>query len=293
MDASGKVISGQVCLGSTQYLNEATKRLLAHCRDGVVFLMFDGNMWNGGCWNPDHGHPVPYTLEDHVHANVELARRIHEKFPRVLIEMHDMVAGGTTIRYTPVYYRYGLPGSYDENWGLELMWDPMADIRSGRARALYYYNLACNVPMYLHIDLRDDNEHCLVLWWYASTCRHLGIGGTHSNPRVAQAQKEAMVTYRRLERFFKEGRFYGIREEIHIHALPDETACVVNLFNLSDQWKDVGGAITFGEMGLDPDRFYVRPKRGWFNPSDGTLYVGHHMAPWSAELVEVRSVPTG
>ena len=54
--------------------------------------------------------------------------------PSVLIEMHDMLAGGSTERMTPVYYKYGLPGSYDENWGFELMWDPMADIRSGRAR---------------------------------------------------------------------------------------------------------------------------------------------------------------
>ena len=62
---------------------------------------------------------------------------------------HDMVAGGSVLRYTPVYYKYGLPGSYDENWGFELMWQPMEDTLSGRARSLYYNNLACNVPLYL------------------------------------------------------------------------------------------------------------------------------------------------
>ena len=198
MDSDGNLMERSICLGSKQYIDEAAKRLLAHCADDVVFLMFDGNWWNGGCWNPNHGHPVPYTMEDHIRANVELAERVHAKHPDVLIEMHDMIAGGSVQRYTPVYYKYGLPGSYDENWGFELMWQPMEDIRSGRARSLYYYNLGCNVPVYLHVDLRDDNEHCLVLWWYASTCRHLGIGGTHASGTVVQAQKQAMKQYRRL-----------------------------------------------------------------------------------------------
>ncbi|MBI4530230.1 MAG: hypothetical protein HY709_01810, partial [Candidatus Latescibacteria bacterium] len=52
-----------------------------------------------------------------------------------------MIAGGSGHHYTPVYYKYSLPGSYDEKWGFELMWQPMEDIRSGRARSLYYYNL--------------------------------------------------------------------------------------------------------------------------------------------------------
>ena len=56
----------QICLGSKQYLATADERLLANCADGVVFLMFDGNWWNGGCDNPNHGHPVPYCKEDHI-----------------------------------------------------------------------------------------------------------------------------------------------------------------------------------------------------------------------------------
>lgn len=285
MDKEGNIIEGAVCLGSKQYLDEAAKRLLAHCADGVVFLMFDGNGWNGGCWNPNHGHPVPYTMEDHIRANLELARRIHEKYPDVLIEMHDMIDG-----QRPIYYKYGLPGSYDENWGFELMWNPMADIRSGRARGLYYYNMGCNVPIYLHVDLRDDNEHCLVLWWYASTCRHLGIGGTHSNPAIAQAQKLAMKKYRKLERFYKEGEFYGMNEEAHVHALPDESAFVVNLFNLSDEPRVISGSIAFEEMGLDRDRWYINPKGGRFDRNLGTFSVSLRMPPWSAETIEVRPI---
>jgi len=290
MDAKGNVIPGAICLGSKQYLDEATKRLLAHCADGVVFLMFDGNWWNGGCWNPNHGHPVPYTMEDHIRANLELARRVHERYPHVLIEMHDMIAGGSVDRYTPVYYKYGLPGSYDDNWGFELMWRPMDDILSGRARSLYYYNLGCNVPVYLHIDLRDDNEHCVVLWWYASTCRHLGIGGTHSNPAVAQAQRQAMQTYRSLQRFYKQGEFYGIHEEAHIHVLPDESAFVINLFNLSDDTRIISGSIAVEEMGLHRDRWYIMPKGVWFDPNSGTVSVSCRMQPWSAETIEIRSI---
>ncbi len=290
VDRDGRTLPGQVCLGSRQYLDQAAERLLAHCADGVVFLMFDGNWWHGECWNPDHGHPVPYRKEDHVRANVELARRVHEKYPDVLIEMHDMLTGGTRQRYTPAYYKYGLPGSFDENWGFELMWRPMEDITTGRARSLYYYNLACNVPVYLHIDLRDDNEHCLVLWWYASTCRHLGIGGTHSRPAVAEAQKLAMKHYRRLERFYKAGEFYGMHEEAHVHVLPDDNAFVVNLFNFSDAERTVSGRMEVSQLGIDPDRWYHMPKGTGLDRQNGIFAVNRRLSPWAAETLEVRAI---
>lgn len=301
-DADGKVITinsfrlGAVpmpCLGSQQYMDEAEKRLLEHCRDGVVYLMFDGNWYNDGCWDPNHGHPVPYRREDHVRANVELAQRIHAQYPNVLIEMHDMVAGGSVLRYTPVYYKYGLPGSYDENWGFELMWRPMEDILTGRARALYYYNLACNVPVYLHVDLRGDNQHALVFWWYASTCRHFGIGGTHDNPQIASLHQKMMKRYRQLERYFKRGDFYGLGEHVHLHVLEDENSLVVNLFNLSDDTVTVKATIKLSDIGLDPDRWYVTPftySGGGFNRDDGTYTASRLMAPWSAEVIELRAL---
>ncbi|MGC9359321.1 MAG: hypothetical protein ACP5G7_02970 [Anaerolineae bacterium] len=289
MDAHGEIVEGAVCLGSQQYLDAAAERLLAHCADGVAFLMFDGNWWNGGCWHPHHGHPVPYTKEDHARANLELARRIHEKYPDVLIEMHDTISGGSLQRYTPVYYKYGLPGSYDDNWGFELMWRPMEDLRSGRARSLYYYNLGCNVPAYLHIDLRDDNSHCVVLWWYASTCRHLGIGGTHPDPMVAQAQRLAMAKYRSLERYYKRGAFYGMDEEIHVHVLADEQSLVVNLFNLSDEERVVEGSLSFARMGLDPGRWYDMKKGLSINHASEELVVRRRLPAWGAEVWEVRS----
>lgn len=276
-----------LCLGSEQYLAAATERLLANCADGATFLMFDGNWWSGICLDPKHGHPVPYRVEDHMRANVELARRVHAKFPKVLIEMHDMVAGGAPARLTPLYYKYGLPGSFDDLWGFELMWNPLADIMEGRGVALYYANMGCNVPIYTHVNLAKDNPHCLVLWWYASTCRHLGIGGTHADPNVVKAQQEAMKWYRAHEQFFKRGEFYGISDEIHLHVLPEEKAFVVNLFNLSDKKKTLGGSIDLGRIGLKGQRL-----------EDGTENVGsldngvwtirRELAPWAAEVVYVR-----
>lgn len=276
-----------ICLGSKAYLDEAARRLLANCADGVAFLMYDGNWYQGGCEDPTHGHPVPFTKEDHMRANLELARRIHEKYPNVLIEMHDMMMGGMVPRNTPVYYKYGLPGSYDLNWGFELMWNPMDDLTSGRARSLYYYNLGCNVPLYLHIDLRKDTPGCVVLWWYASTCRQLGIGGTHPNPAVVAAQQAAMRKYHELERFFKRGEFYGIGEEIHLHVLPEENALVVTLFNLSDEKRTVGGSIALAQIGLTAGRLESSDEDiGTLDA--GTWTIHREIAPWSAEVVHVR-----
>jgi len=289
---SPRIISGgsKICLGSKAYLDEAAKRLLANCADGVVYVMFDGNWYQGGCDDATHGHPVPFTKEDHMRANLELARRVHEKYPHVLIEMHDMLMGGAPPRNTPVYYKYGLPGSYDLNWGFEQMWECMNDITSGRNRALYYYNLGCNVPIYLHINLTKDTPGCVVLWWYASTCRHLGIGGTHANPAVVAAQKAGMRKYHELERFFKRGEFYGINEEIHLHALPEENAFVVNLFNLSDHKRAIGGSIELGRMGLKAGR--LEAGAGDVGALEkGVWSIRREMSPWSAEVVYVRLVP--
>ena len=196
----------QICLGSKQYLAVAEQRLLANCADGVVFLMFDGNWWNGGCDNPNHGHPVPYTKEDHMRANLDLAQRIHAKYPHVLIEMHDMLCGGNPWRLTPIYYKYGLPGSYDDNWGFELMWNPMDDVRQSRILALYYSNMGCNVPIYTHVNISGDNAQCVILWWYVSTCRHLGIGGKHPDAKIVAAQQQAMKRYRARDRLLQTRR---------------------------------------------------------------------------------------
>ena len=280
-----------LCLGSKQYLDVAAERMLANCADGVVFLMFDGNWWNGGCLDQNHGHAVPYRMEDHIRASLELARRVHAKYPKVLIEMHDMIAGGNNARLTPLYYKYGLPGSYDCNWGFELMWDVFKDIESGRALMLYYANMGCNVPIYLHINLAQDNENLLALWWYASTCRHLGIGGTHKDPKIVAAQQEAMRWYRAHESFYKRGDFYGANEEVHLHVLPKENAFVVNIFNLSEKTRIVTGEFDLKMAGLDAVVQYEGSK-GWGKVENGVLRVRREMPAWSAEVAEFHEVPS-
>ena len=145
------------------------------------------------------------------------------------------------------------------------------------------------MPIYLHIDLRKDTPGCAELWWYASTCRHLGIGGTHSDPAVVTAQQTAMRRYHELERFFKRGDFYGINEEVHIHALPEENAFVANLFNLSDQKRVVGGSIELARMGLKAER--LEPATEDVGTLEKGVWTIHReMQPWSSQVVYVQAV---
>jgi hypothetical protein len=279
----------EICMGSKSFMDEAEKRLLANCEDGVTFLMYDGTGWNGWCSDTTHGHPVPYLQEDHMLNCIELVKKVHAKYPNVLIELHDMLDGGSNRRMTPVYYKYGLPLSYDENWGFELMWNPMEDIKEGRGLAMYYYNLACNIPIYLHIDLRKDNENCVILWWFASTARHLGIGGTNKDLKTVESQKSAMKYYSKFERFFKGGEFYGINEEIHLHVLPEENAFVINMFNLTDTLRTITGKFDLKRAGLDPALAFTSAK-SWAKINNGILEVSLEMPPWSAEVTDVKGL---
>jgi len=278
----------EICMGSKSFMDEAEKRLLANCEDGVSFLMFDGvGLSRPYCSDPTHGHPVPYLAEDFMGNCIELVKRVHAKYPDVLIELHDMMLDENSARrIAPVYYKYGLPLSYNENWGFELMWNPMEDIKAGRGLAMYYYNLACNVPIYLHIDLRKDNEHCVMLWWFASTARHLGIGGTNKDIKTVEAQKVAMKYYKQFERFFKRGEFYGINEEIHLHVLPKENAFMINMFNLSDKPRTITGKFDLKKAGLDP-ALNFKSSKSWAKIDNGMLEVSMDMPPWSAEVTDV------
>jgi hypothetical protein len=167
------------------------------------------------------------------------------------------------IRYAPTYFLHALPDSFDELWGYEYMWDPMDDLRSGRSLSLYYVNLAYSIPIYLHIDLRKDNEHALVFWWYASTCRHLGVGGKHPDPKVWEAHRRAMQTYRSLKPFYTRGTFYGIDETVHAHTLweksrPEQgTVAVLNIFNLAETEMEREIRFSLSDVGL-PEGLSVR-----------------------------------
>jgi len=147
------------------------------------------------------------------------------------------------------------------------------------------------VPIYLHIDLRDDNEHCTFFWWFASTCRHLGIGGTHANPNIAAAQRHAMQQYRRLEAFYKRGEFYGMNEEIHLHVLPAENRVVVDIFNLSDQERRIEGSIPTSRLSIASDLYYRRSER-WagFDAAKGLLTAGCTLPAWGHQRVELHGI---
>ncbi len=223
-----------VCSPSPGFLDTKEKRLDEVCRNGAVFLMFDSDQYSGPCYDKAHGHSIPSTREEHAKALFELARRVKAKYPKVLIEMHDPITGPSGIHYTPSYFGYAPPHSFDCLWGHEFMWNSMDDLLSGRAVSLYYYNLAYGIPLYLHVGLKTDNEQALVFWWFASTCRHLGVGGKPA-AAVWEADKRAMRTYLSLKRFYTQGEFYGIEETIHAHTLPDLRESVLNVFNLSDK----------------------------------------------------------
>jgi hypothetical protein len=243
------------CLVSPAFWNEKLRRILAIATQGVRFIMVDEFDWRGPCLDPTHGHPVPTTPLDHCLAVYRLCCEIRQACPGLTIETHDPVWPWSTSIYVPTYFQHGFgdQGSYDENWGFEYMWDCLNDLKSGRALALYDYNLSCNVPLYLHITMSADNDACVFFWWVASTVRHLGIGGKDSNktieppeglpPRDAEqrfaAYRDQMAVYRALKPYFVRGTFHGIAETAHLHTLPGKPGGVLNLFNLIETAQDL------------------------------------------------------
>jgi hypothetical protein len=284
-----------LCGASRQYLEVTIERLKTLCRDGAAFFMFDGTAYHEECWDPNHGHQVPSRLEEHCQATCRLARMVHAEFPEVLIEMHDPALGGAPMRACPIYYGYGkCPEGeevcqalgFDTVWAFELMWRPMQDLTSGRSIALYYYNLAYSLPLYIHIDLRTDNHNAVVFWWNASTNRHLGIGGTHPDPAVRQAQKDGMANYRRLKPYYAVGAFYGIDEQTHVHTDRAGKTAVMNCFNLDNQPAEKEIRFEPANLGLSPDKTYQFTGAAFSR--SGNVYVGKVSIPALGHtLVEV------
>jgi hypothetical protein len=244
----GKVIPIH-CFASPAFLDTKEQRLLELCRHGVAFMMFDSTQFSGPCYSHAHGHRVPSTREEHARALQDLIRRIKTPYPRVLIEMHDFITGPSSLHYTPTYYGYGRAHAFDCLWGHEFMWSSKSDLLSRRAISLYYFNLAYDLPLYLHISLKEENENALLFWWYASTCRHLGVGGKPADA-AWEACKQAMKTYLALKRFYTQGAFHGLEETAHAHTIAELNESVINVFNLED--KPVRRSLRFRlrEIGL-------------------------------------------
>ncbi len=221
------------CFASERYQEEKLRRIMRLADAGMKFIMLDEFDWRGPCTDPSHGHPVPTTPNMHARAVYDLARKVHQAHPEILIEAHDPV-WPWGVRYLPAYYLHGQEHSFDEGWGFEFMWNPLDDLLSGRALSLFYYNLAYDLPLYLHINMDNDNDECLAFWWYASTIRHLGIGGGAGNERRYQAYKRAMSEYLPLKDLYSRGTFYALDELTHLHVLPESGRCVLNAYNLTD-----------------------------------------------------------
>jgi alpha-galactosidase len=282
LSKDGKKQDYLICHPSMSFMEIKTKLLLELCKNGAVFLMFDSNQYSGPCYDKTHGHRVPSTREDHAASLFELARRVKEKYPHVLIEMHDPITGPCNIHYTPTYFGYGPPSSFDCLWGHEFMWNPPDDLFSRRAVSLYYFNLAYSIPFYLHINLSGDNENALVFWWFASTIRHLGVGGKSPNTAVWEAQKKAMRVYMPLKRFYTQGAFYGLDEMVHAHTLPDLKESVINVFNLEEKPDQREIRFRLGDIGLPGGFVQIEGTSFTMKGDEVTMRVsiparGHHL----------------
>lgn len=260
-------VGGFVCCASKVWQDHKTERLLQLARDGVSFFMFDfceylieetksgvvGHSSQEACVDPTHGHSVPMTLEDHAEGVVDVMKRVKREFPDLLIEAHDRVSAGLQ-DYSPLYYQHGLDeATFDEHWGFEYMWNPHMDLLSGKSLSLYEYNLAYDIPLYLHINLRFNNDNAVAFWWYASTCRHLGIGGLKPGDATWDSHLEAMQTYKRLKPHFAEGRFVGIDRMLHGHFLDEQKSAVFVAFNLTSRDKSFSRSIPLDKLGIDED----------------------------------------
>jgi len=295
----GLYSGGRICAASPAWQQMKIARLLKLCEAGVSFLMFDfvsyvppdvpirrAELSGSACWAPDHGHEAPLTVQKHAEGILKVIQAVKKQYPNVLIEAHDRVRGGMQ-DFHPSYFQHGLPDSFDENWGFEYMWDSFMDLISGKALSLYEYNLAYDIPLYLHIHCGQDNDRMLAFWWYASTCRHLGIGGVKdlANP-LYRALKRAVAEYRRLKPFFARGRFIGIEPLVHGHALLEDGSVIFVLFNLGSEPVMREVSVSAAETGVSAIHSM---RNAEVRLEEGRLRFTVEIPPLSPLLVEVNT----
>ncbi|MFP4384099.1 MAG: hypothetical protein ACLFST_02260 [Spirochaetia bacterium] len=218
------------------WVETKSTRLLKLAEEGADFFMFDFTAYGMdalGCHSHDHGHEVPMLRQTHADNLFRVIQNIKRKYPHVVIEAHDRIRGGLN-DYHPYYFQENKDHSFDELWGFEYMWNPLQDLLSGKALSLYEYNLSYSVPLYLHINSSCDNDSMLQFWWYASTVRHLGIGGIADPEDPAfQRLRKAVTLYKKHNLFFIHGTFRGIDPLTHLHTDPGSGNCLLTAFNLS------------------------------------------------------------
>ncbi|HPO84593.1 MAG TPA: discoidin domain-containing protein [Candidatus Hydrogenedentes bacterium] len=287
----------EVCTQSPEWQKEKVQRIAAIAAQGMRFIMFDEFDWRGPCYDESHGHVVPSTPEGHVRAVYGLIREVKKRVPGILVEAHDPV-WPWFVRYLPIYFDQTTdptfrPGSYDENWGFEFMWNPIEDLLSGRAICLYYYNLACEIPLYDHITMEKDNDACLAFWWYASTVRHLGIGGRKGLDGQADNMtrwahyKQAMQTYARWREWFVRGRFVGLDEMLHLHVLSSRKGGILLAFNLSDQPMERSVTLALNQLNMGEDEVNVVGAMADVEKPSGLLHLQLSVPPMSPLVIEI------
>jgi hypothetical protein len=276
---------GFVCPASPVWQRQKTERLLLLARAGVSFFMFDFVNYQP-CWSGEHGHRVPLTREEHAEGIMTVVRAVKSEFPGLTIEAHDRIGGGL-----PLYYQHGSPGAHDELWGFEYMWDPYTDLLSGRALSLYEYNLAYDIPLYLHINSAHDSPAMLAFWWYASCCRHLGVGGLAEGDEQWPRLTEAMRRYRALQPWFARGRFVGIDTVTHLHVLDGDGdgdggtgSAVLTAFNLTATSVRRTVSITSAQLPLGAAPEVAGAPAAL---ADGVLTIELELPPLSPLVVEI------
>jgi hypothetical protein len=295
-------IGGFVCPASPRWQQQKIERLRALAAAGVSFFMFDFLSYERGglepidhppdqvqsCWSGDHGHGVPISREEHAEGIMAVVRAIKSQFPGVTIEAHDRVAG----EFLPLYYQHANIDAHDELWGFEYMWDPYTDLLSGKALSLYEYNLAYDIPLYLHINSAHDSPSMLAFWWYASCCRHLGIGGLDANDEQWPRLVEAMRTYRRLQAWFARGRFVGLDVMTHLHILDERRGAVLTAYNLTGEEVHRAVRVDLSVLKLDaaPALTSSPPSgAGASRVVEGALVIDLELAPLSPVVIGIST----
>ena len=286
---------GYICAASPAWQRQKTDRLLALAAEGVSFFMFDFVNYGPAvidvhapayrsrptCWSPDHGHAVPLTRKEHADGIMAVITAVKRAYPDVTIEAHDRIGG----EFLPLYYQHNGVDSHDEIWGFEYMWDPYADLLSGKALSLCEYNLAYDIPLYLHINCAHDSPTMLAFWWYASCCRHLGIGGVAPGSQGWDRLREAMSRYGRLREHFTRGEFVGFDYLVHGHLRRDTGSMVVAAFNIGGGpcWREVVLDVAALGLGQHPSVSGADAIE-----ADGTLRLRFEVPALSPHLIEIN-----
>lgn len=271
------------CYCNPRYQQMKTGRLSKMIQAGMSFVSFDEFDWRGACNDPGHGHAVPTTPNMHSAAVADLIRGLRDKYPNINISAHDPI-WPWGIRYLPAYYLHEAGTSFDEIWGFDFGWNALDDLLSGKAMSLFYYNLGHEIPLHLNVNMENDNDNCLAFWWYASTVRHLGIGGCNCGDSRFEAYKEAVAEYKSLKNLYARGEFFALDELTHIHVLLESCQAVVNAFNLTDKPLTRKVDVRLSELGLFEEMQVEGAKHSVVG---GKLVLELEIPPYSPMLVKV------